>query len=306
MESLEINQEQTTTEEIPFLSICIPTFNRAKLLERNLASIYSQIGNDSLFEVIVVNNDSGDDTEEVVRAYQEKYATLIYSKNATNIGMSKNILYSLQLAHGTYCMSHGDDDYFAPHTLYRLVEYIKKYPECSVYFLNATKNIGTEEAYEGMEKFLQNVSVLVTAITATIIKREYLSQIVEPDRFIETNLNQVYIIYSILMENAKFLILNQNFFIYQTQPSGERYDWGEVFIKNYLGILDYFRDYGLDEETLTVEKRKLLDEFIMVWYKKLKVKNMNIDFSHTIDYFVECYKDELYFESYYKILSENE
>jgi glycosyltransferase involved in cell wall biosynthesis len=49
------------------LSLIVPTFNRASILERALASFLDQDLPPSLYEIIVVNNNSSDDTEHVVR-----------------------------------------------------------------------------------------------------------------------------------------------------------------------------------------------------------------------------------------------
>ena len=50
------------------LSICIPTYNRGKYLKSNLCSIYNQSFNDLLVEIIVSNNNSTDNTKEVINA----------------------------------------------------------------------------------------------------------------------------------------------------------------------------------------------------------------------------------------------
>lgn len=65
----------------PFVSIIIPTFNRAHTLPRALASIAEQTDRD--FEVIVVDDGSSDDTETLIHSWQsEQRFPLHYLKQA--------------------------------------------------------------------------------------------------------------------------------------------------------------------------------------------------------------------------------
>jgi glycosyltransferase involved in cell wall biosynthesis len=58
----------------PILTIAIPTFNRALLLDKCFGSILSQIDDDIKkdIELIVLNNDSHDNTDEIVSKYIDK------------------------------------------------------------------------------------------------------------------------------------------------------------------------------------------------------------------------------------------
>ena len=54
------------------VSIIIPTYNRAKLLGITLESCISQSYPKNLFEIIVVDNNSGDNTKQVIEEWKEK------------------------------------------------------------------------------------------------------------------------------------------------------------------------------------------------------------------------------------------
>jgi glycosyltransferase involved in cell wall biosynthesis len=74
--------------KLPTLSICIPTFNSSKYLSETLDSIVAQFINKDIFnktEIIISDNDSPDNTFEVVKKYQEKYSNIHYFKNETNL-----------------------------------------------------------------------------------------------------------------------------------------------------------------------------------------------------------------------------
>ena len=92
----------------PILTIGIPTFNRDEFVRKLLENIYSQVGNDSRFEVLVCDNDSTDNTSKIVHEYMQKYDSLVYCKNEENIGVSNNIQKVLELSKGEYINLHGD------------------------------------------------------------------------------------------------------------------------------------------------------------------------------------------------------
>lgn len=73
----------------PIISIGIPTYNRADFLIKCIENIYSEVGNDSRFEVLICDNDSTDNTSTMINELLQKYETLVYYKNDTNIGVSK-------------------------------------------------------------------------------------------------------------------------------------------------------------------------------------------------------------------------
>jgi len=95
------------------LTISIPTWNRAALLNELLSSICSDLlllNIDSQVQLLVSNNASDDPTEEVVMKYKEKYNFISYNKNTSNIGAKSNVLKSMELAETPYVMFIGDDD----------------------------------------------------------------------------------------------------------------------------------------------------------------------------------------------------
>ncbi|EKD59253.1 MAG: family glycosyltransferase, partial [uncultured bacterium] len=56
-------------EHLPFISIIIPTYNRSQLLPLTLDSFLAQDYPKDLFEIIVADNNSTDQTREVAASY---------------------------------------------------------------------------------------------------------------------------------------------------------------------------------------------------------------------------------------------
>lgn len=60
------------------LSVTIPTYNRSALLQKALESIQKQTFSQSDFEVLIVDNGSKDDTNEIVKSFSDKIQNLYY------------------------------------------------------------------------------------------------------------------------------------------------------------------------------------------------------------------------------------
>lgn len=88
------------------VSVVIPTYNRANFLSQAIQSVLSQ--SYSNFELIVVDNASTDNTQEVVSFFSD--SRLQYVRNKENIGMLPNWNKCLELATGDYIYVLGDDD----------------------------------------------------------------------------------------------------------------------------------------------------------------------------------------------------
>lgn len=63
----------------PIFSVIIPTYNREKILGRAIDSILGQIF--EAFELIIVDDGSQDNTEEIVKAYEDDRIVYVYKNN---------------------------------------------------------------------------------------------------------------------------------------------------------------------------------------------------------------------------------
>lgn len=104
----------------PILSICIPTFNRAECLRQCLSTITAQFDDLETYhqtEIIISNNGSEDNTEEVVNFFLAKFSNIVYLKNRENLGFDRNVLQAVTKAKGEYVWLLGDDDGILPDSL---------------------------------------------------------------------------------------------------------------------------------------------------------------------------------------------
>jgi glycosyltransferase involved in cell wall biosynthesis len=98
------------------LSICIPTYNRAKLLEQCLNNISkSIIGYEEFIEVIISDNNSSDNTQAVINSFKNRIKNIFSYSNPTNLGFNGNLVKIInEYISGQYCWIIGDDDLLLP------------------------------------------------------------------------------------------------------------------------------------------------------------------------------------------------
>ena len=123
------------------LTIAIPTFNRAELLDRQLTWLASAIkGCESDCEIFISDNCSTDHTQEIVNKWQSILSDIPfrYHKNPENVGVMKNIVCCLQAATSKYVWTVGDDDPIQERTLSYVLTKLKQYPELALTYLNCS------------------------------------------------------------------------------------------------------------------------------------------------------------------------
>ncbi len=83
-----INTEYKVNKEYIFLSICLPVYNMEKYIESSLLSIINQ--SFKFFEIIIVNDNSNDDTIKLVNYMQIRDKRIIYINHSKNLGVYRS------------------------------------------------------------------------------------------------------------------------------------------------------------------------------------------------------------------------
>jgi glycosyltransferase involved in cell wall biosynthesis len=99
----------------PYFSVVIPTFKRLPMLLRVLDALEDQTGG-PVFEVIVIDDGSNDDTVSVIGERRAKNYALIFRTQA-NSGPGQARNHGVSLANGRYVLFIGDDTVPEPRLL---------------------------------------------------------------------------------------------------------------------------------------------------------------------------------------------
>jgi glycosyltransferase involved in cell wall biosynthesis len=95
-------------DNIPLISVGMPVYNGEKTLKAALDSVLSQTIGD--FELIISDNASTDNTEEICRKYAADDSRISYIRQLENIGAPKNFKFVLDEAQAKYFMWATSDD----------------------------------------------------------------------------------------------------------------------------------------------------------------------------------------------------
>lgn len=112
----------------PLVSIHICTFNRANLIGKAIESALAQ--NYPNIEIIIGDDNSTDNTEEIVKKFIATNQNIFYYKNSENLGITKNRNIAMQKSQGKYIAVLDSDDYWLnENKLTEQVEFLEQNPE---------------------------------------------------------------------------------------------------------------------------------------------------------------------------------
>jgi glycosyltransferase involved in cell wall biosynthesis len=110
----------------PIVSIGMPVFNGADYIHRSLGSLLAQDYDD--FEIIISDNASTDQTEEICRQFVREDNRIRYVRNQTNLGAARNYNNVFHLARGRFFKWAAHDDECHPAMIRRCVETLDNAP----------------------------------------------------------------------------------------------------------------------------------------------------------------------------------
>ncbi|MFN8379621.1 MAG: glycosyltransferase family 2 protein [Anaerolineae bacterium] len=104
-----------TSQSALLFSVVVCTYNRADLLKRAIQSLCEQTLPPSLYEVIVIDNNSTDRTSAVVNEFSTQFALRYEVEPQQGLSHARN--HGWKIAHGHYVAYLDDDGYVPPHWL---------------------------------------------------------------------------------------------------------------------------------------------------------------------------------------------
>lgn len=113
---------------MPFFSVIIPVFNKALFIGETLNSVLAQTFTD--FEIIIVNDGSTDESEAIIKGFNDSRIRYYYQENA-GVAVARN--FGIDKAQGEFICFLDADDYWYPNFLETMQSYIQKLPEASVF-----------------------------------------------------------------------------------------------------------------------------------------------------------------------------
>lgn len=217
------------------LSICIPTYNRAKYLDLNLSNLID-LCQEFDVPIYISDNHSTDNTKEIVEKYKSKYAFIDYRRLPRNFGIDYNINNSILMASTDYCWILGDDDQIDNSAIKKLLEIIV-HNQPDFLLLNAREillNSGEilRESYFNTvldnnmiseNELVKNYSGMMTLLSACVVRRELWKK-VHLENYSAKYYFHIYNVFHSLGSNPKIYILGDPIF---TRFAGNKWQFKE-------------------------------------------------------------------------------
>jgi glycosyltransferase involved in cell wall biosynthesis len=112
----------------PIISIIVPTYNRGHLIDKTLLSLLNQ--SDSRYEIIVVDDGSTDNTEDIIKPYLSDNVSYFKKENAERAA-ARN--FGTQKARGLYVNWFDSDDLALENHVATAIAMIEKYNNPEVF-----------------------------------------------------------------------------------------------------------------------------------------------------------------------------
>ena len=261
------------------ISVIIPIYNNEKIIHRTIMSIENQTFGIENIEVLLIDDDSNDNTYEVIKKYCEKYEgfTAIHIKNGTGSpGTPRNI--GLIESSSDYVIFLDHDDLFEIDALETLYNSITKF-ECdfvygtyaSIDLDKPTKIIYPKEKHGYFNNIWENkrsIAFPPPSIWTKLFKRNFL-------------INNNILFPTILGEDAIFVsksLLNANGFCYLGNSLICYHNLNEKSYTNNISykylmegftsedyMFDLYNDY--DEDFYKIRGEGILDFYLTQFYK---------------------------------------
>ena len=267
------------------ISVIIPVYNTEKYLKRCLDSVIAQEYKD--LELVLINDGSTDNSEQLINEYKTKYPELISYYNKENTGVADTRNFGIKKAKGEYIMFLDSDDYIDTALLKNLEEYINKNIDLIKFKLQRVNEEGetleivpgaTFEETTGEEGFnkLYSTDVLLDSPCVYLIKKEILTK--NNLKFMVGTEHEDFGLVPFIIVLAKTMV-SVNFYGYYYIQSENSITRNENYKKTIKKAYDALKHYdNAIELTQKLKLGKLTKQNIKIYYTNaiiLKAKELH-------------------------------
>lgn len=255
------------------LTISIPTWNRAKILDGALYHLLHQVNEfEKLIDVVISDNYSSDNTSEIIKKWQHKYPHIKFTvyHQSRNTGFYGNFQKCKELSTGKFIWVLSDDDYVCKDVICNIISILQKYKSTlAILYLNnkvINARINNSSSYKitKIDKLFYKYNYRLTLVSTTIFLNHK-----ENDKFIYKKFeNSNFIGFALMVDVIRFrnetAILSGKLLKCRMDTiSG--YNFFDAFIFNIFSIFNYMVSIGYSNKIIRIFKENLI---IHIWAKR--------------------------------------
>ena len=252
-----------------FVSVIIPTFNRACVLERAIDSVLNQDFKN--LEVIVVDDGSTDNTREILNKYGKKISVLEISNSG--VSFARNV--GIKAAKGNYIAFLDSDDYWKKKKLGQQIKALFENQDYRVIYTNeiwirnGTRiNQSKVHCKYGGAIYLKCLPLCIISPSSVLMQREIFDEIGLFDETLPAC--EDYDLWIRISHKFKIFFLDENL-IYKTgghEDQLSRKYWGmdRFRVKALLKMLSF--DLSVEEKLATIDMIKKKCEILILGFEK--------------------------------------
>lgn len=173
MMELSLINEVYKIQPNPLLSIVIPTYNRADLLDYCL-EINIPLARAHNVQLFISDNASTDATEKIVKKWIKEYPLIQYNRNNTNVGPDNNFERALKYPQTDYVWLLGDSYRLPPdgiEYLLRIASDTKHKYDAIIFNLTDRINYVSEQDFADSNTLLCSLGALMTCLSCLVYSK---------------------------------------------------------------------------------------------------------------------------------------
>ena len=276
-----------------FLSFIVPMYNVSKYIEDCLNSLVCQNIDKELYEIILVDDGSSDNTVEIAKKYQEKYSNIkLIEKENGGVSSARNR--GIEESSGEYIWFVDSDDFIKANCLHMLMHFIRdRKIEFTLFehsYVDENAKFVSSNCEDVKGRLVQgrygNSTVCMTIIRADIIKENNI-RFHENMKYGEDTLFQHYVYIFRKAETPTLYISTPLYFYRQRQGSSLNSKTKKDHTKHTLDYIEMATVYKKELDEKIVLDPIILKEIKQSWSLAVEgaltfLPNSNLPYKETI------------------------
>ncbi|MCI5779528.1 MAG: glycosyltransferase family 2 protein [Lentisphaeria bacterium] len=254
------------------LSVCIPTYNRAGLLQQTLESIVTQDAwSRGETEIVVADNCSDDRTPAVVAEFTARFPDRVRAvRHIVGMDAHENFEFVMRMGQGDFLKLNNDTLAWRPGALGEFLRLLDDHPHSGVVLTPNTRmapGYGRVALSCGcMDEMLRQGSYFLTWIGAMCFRREAFLTLNAPSRRLDSRLTQTDMALRLAERGWPVLMDGRIFFDSLPAEKTNHRSLLYVFSENFPDMLEEYVPEKITRKTREQVKRSLLRDYIIPTY----------------------------------------